>query len=658
MKIYKKLSLIVAFASMIILGSCKKLLVETPRTGLYPSFLQTQAGLFAAITGVLSDERNNLSQQQNLLQFYSGTDEQLNGGSASTPVYATYNGMVAGATNGAFNVPYQDINTLNGVIQYAPNVTMDAGLKAQYVAQAQFLRGWLYSLLIAQFGGTTTSVGINGAPANTSGIALHTTFVTAATSADQPATLAALYQQIINDFTAAAAVLPNTKTGTNPFTGTGQSLSAATSGLANAYLAKAYLCRGYSAAAQSTDFQQAATITNNLITNQGTYGYGLYPDYTQAVAQANDYGKENMFGLDMGTDPTYGGFSTNSSGGKGVNQIALCFRWNYITVSGVNSNNQVPQLLNGGNVMLRDMYNGRPYTLSYANTPYTINYAFADQTHDSRFDADFQIFWICNVTSPAGKDLNGKVKPTLIPTTPVSLTSYIIPTNGDTAILMPQGPRQTPHLDSLRRNNFKGQLTTTDQYSPVCFPTVKKFDDAVGRLAQNDFSTRPLVLMRFSEVYMMNAEANYMLGNTAGAAASLNVIRQRAAYRTPADGATIPKSQYSVTAANMAAANTANAAAMTLTPAQLAQLAIPYNNTVGGALNGMDLILDEYTREYYGDPRRWLDLVRIGYLAKRLAAWEPQIYTNFKPYMVLRPIPLDVIQAVLTGPKYPQNTGY
>src|SRR6202012_2670269 len=115
-----------------------------------------------------------------------------------------------------------------------------------------------------------------------------------------------------------------------------------------------------------------------------------------------------------------------------------------------------------------------------------------------------------------------------------------------------QGPRPAPHADSVRRNAFKGQLTTTDQYSFVCFPSVKKNDDPTGRLTQNDFSTRPLILMRFSEVYMMNAEANYMLGNTAAAAASLNVIRQRAAYRTPADATYIPKSQYSVTAANQA----------------------------------------------------------------------------------------------------------
>ena len=659
MKIYKKISLIVALMAAITVTSCKKLLTESPKSALYPSYLGTQAGIFSAITGVYADMRGYFTAEQNVIGFYSGTDEQNFGASATTQVWASYNGLNSSTTNGFFNTPYSDINTLNGAIQFSATSTFtDAATRGLYVGQAKFLRGWWYLYLVTTFGGITST--------NPSGAALHTDFNTQAISADQPATLAALYAQIIQDFTDASTALPATITSSDPFSGGGQGKSA-TAGVALAYLAKTYLTRAYSAAAVSGDFQQAANITAAMIPSSPTgtdqYGFGLWQDYSQAMAQANDYGKENMFGFDMGADPTYSNYGVGSSGGRGLNQLPVFFRWNYISNGGVNSNAAVPQVVSGAQPMYRDYYDGRPYIRSRPNTNYTINWAFADQAHDSRFDATFQTFWICDQTTAAGKQTDGvTVKAQLIPTTPTSTTAWIPPTNGDTGILFPQGPPANTTV--ARRNAFKGMMTTTDQYSANVFPTVKKFDDAIGRVAMNDFSTRPAIQMRFSEVYLMNAEANYMLGNTAAAIASLNVIRQRAAYRTPADGTYIPASQVSVTSSTQAAVNAVCVNAMTIgtgagqNATLYAQMQLPNNTTVGSALNGMDVILDEYTREFYGDLRRWYDLTRTGQLLRRVALYNPEANANIKPYMILRPVPQDEINAVLTGPKYPQNTGY
>jgi hypothetical protein len=228
-----------------------------------------------------------------------------------------------------------------------------------------------------------------------------------------------------------------------------------------------------------------------------------------------------------------------------------------------------------------------------------------------------------------------------------------VPTNGDTAILMPS----TNNITLAQRDAFKGLIVTPAQWNNTVFPNVKKFDDP-NRTGILNFSSRPIVLLRFSEVYLMNAEANYMLGNINAAATSLNVIRQRAAYRTPADGQLTAANQYSVTAANMASANAANAAAMALTPAQLAQLAIPNNTAAGTSLCGMDLILDEYSREFYGDPRRWYDLVRTGQLVRRVKMYNAIGGPNVQAYHARRPIPQSLIQNVLSGPPYPQNNGY
>jgi hypothetical protein len=107
----------------------------------------------------------------------------------------------------------------------------------------------------------------------------------------------------------------------------------------------------------------------------------------------------------------------------------------------------------------------------------------------------------------------------------------------------------------------------------------------------------------------------------------INVIRERAAYNPN----------------NTAPVNAANAAAMDITPGQVT----------------IDFILDERTREFYGENIRWWDLVRTQSLLERVQAWNPvQAGAHLQPYMVLRPIPQNEIDAVTQGPPFPQNTGY
>lgn len=646
MKIFNKISFIVASAAIVTsITSCKKMLEEQPRSALYPDYFSTAGGVQAAVTGVYSDLRGVFAGE-GLVYFYDGTDENIAGGSSSTNgnIYNSYNGLNSSNTPDITGL-YVDINTLNGVLQYASSIT-DATARTQYVAQAKFLRGWLYFLLVQTYGGTTAT--------QKSGIPLHTTFITKATTADAPAKLTDIYNQIIQDFTDAAAALPNTITSSNPFSAGGVGKTA-TAAVANAYLAKAYLTRAYTEAAQSGDFQKAADLTAALIANKSTYGLDLWLDYRDVNNPANDYGKENMFAIDYGiTDPQYSGYTQQGSGGYGINQLYVLDRFNYVStgIDNITGIDAVPQKMSTKSGMLRDVYNGRPYIRLAPNTPYTIQEAFADQVHDSRYDATFQTFWICDKSVAAGTKSDGTPKGQLVPCSNVSLTSYQVPTDGDTAILMPG-----TDVTMARRDAFNGLIVAPKQYSNTVFPTVKKFDDP-KRTGILDFSSRPITLLRFSEVYMMNAEANYMLGNTNAAATSLNVIRQRAAYRTVADAQLTPKNQFSVNATNMATANATNAAAMALTPAQLSQLAIPNNTTAGSGPCGMDLILDEYTREFYGDPRRWYDLVRTGQLVRRVKMYNAIAAPNIQAFDVRRPIPQGLINNVLTGPAYPQNNGY
>jgi len=648
MKVLHKTSFIVAIAAMLTTASgCKKLLVEEPRSEFYPSYFGTPGGIKAGITGVYSDLRG-FYQGEGQVHYYMGTDESTSGGSAQPGAVNLnlYTGINSSNTVG-FGGLWSDINTLNGVIQYAQTATLDDAVRTQYIGQAKFLRAFCYFFLVQTFGGTTAT--------QKSGIPLHKEFNTSATTADVPAPLADIYNFIIQDFTDASTALPNTITASNLISGVGKTATAAS---AKAFLAKAYLTRGYlSEVAQPGDFQKAADISAELISNKVTYGLDLFQDYNDVVKPANDYGKETIFAIDFGfNDPTYSGRTEQGTGGFGLNNLPVLHRWNYISLAGIDNSagiDAVPQKINTAKQpMQRDVYNGRPYIRVAPWGPYTAEVAFADQVHDTRWDATFQTFWITNKSVAAGVTSTGGLKGVLVPTTVNSLTSYQPPTNGDTAILMPG-----VEVTMARRDAFKGLIVTPKQYSNNVFPVVKKFDDLL-RTGMNDFSSRPVIVMRFSEVYLMNAEANYMLGKTSDAAASLNVLRTRAAFRTPADAAFIPKGQFSVTAATQATANSANAAAMLLTPAQLSQLSVPNNTTVGSALNGMDLILEEYTRELYGDLRRWYDLVRTRQLVRRVKMYNAPGAPNVQEFHMRRPIPQVQIDAVLTGPKYPQNNGY
>jgi len=657
MKIFKKTGIIIAGLAVIgTVSSCKKLLVEEPRAALYPSYFSTPAGIAAAIAGVYSDQRGKWGGEGNN-PMWIGTDEGRQGtlGSSNDLQRDNFNGINSSNSLG-FDGSWANINTLNGVLKYANEAQgLSATDKAAYIAQAKFLRGWLYFDLVQKFGGTTAT--------EKSGIPLHLDFITEATTADAPAPLAAIFNAIIKDLTDAAAGLPNTVTNSNPFSNAGVG-KPATAAVAKNFLAKVYLTRGYlTEVAVAGDFQRAADLTAELITNKATYGLDLWQSFADAQKVENDYGKENMFNIDFGlggADESFTGYTQQGDGGWGINFLYVIWRFNYISDAGVDNNvgiDDVPQLVaTSKQPMRRDNYNGRPYARVAPNGPYLYSIFPPGQIKDSRFDAIFQTFWITNKTVAAGLTSTGASKGALVSTTNFSETSYNIPVDGDTAILIAPGD-----VTMARRDAFKGLIIEPAQINNVRWPTIKKFDDT-RRTRLNDKSARPVVLMRFSEVYLINAEANYMLGNTAAAAASLNVLRRRAAYRNPADGARIPAHAFRVTVANMAAANAANVAANELSGAELAQLAVPYNKTAGTALNGLDLILDEYSRELYGDPRRWEDLVRTRYLVRRVkmykAATAPSSITNIQEYHMRRPIPQSLINSVLTGPTYPQNNGY
>lgn len=589
MKRYTKSFLIILLTILLTLANCTKILDEQPRAAVTPDYFSTSGGVLGGITGVYSDMRNLWGTEGFLNMVVGGTDEVLKGGSGN-PNFFEY-GIVNADIAGLWNIAYQDINTLNGVLKYGATVDLPDATRKQYLAQAKFLRAFYYFYLVQTYGD----------------IPLHIEFITTASTADSRAPISDVYTQIIKDLTEAADELPAVPTA--PFLG-----KTATSAAAKYLLAKAYLTRGWSTASVSGDFQTAYSLCNEIITNKGTYGLDLWQDFASVNNKANDYGKEVLFVIDHSNDLKYGEYTTgsNASGNK-ENKSNFYFRPNYPTI---NANYPAS---GGSSVMIRDVANGRPFIRVRPNGPYLLNQAFAERVNDSRWDKTFQVAWIANngaITTPRG-----------------TLTPAV-----DTAIWTPPF-----EVTPARRAAFKGIIVTPSgapkndptaksSWDPAMFPSLTKYDDPT-RAQMNDASTRPFVMFKFSEVYLLAAEAAFKGGGTLqNAADMLNILRQRAAYRSNKTGAQ----------------NAAAALAMTITPAQVT----------------LDFILDERTRELFGEYQRWWDLVRTHTLSARLNAWNkleayPKYSTsNPADAYMLRPVPQTQIDLVTQGPTFPQNPGY
>ena len=614
MKLYKKLS----YAGLILLltffSGCKKILEEHPQSGIVPSFFSTPAGLLGGIAAVYNDIRAHWGTEGFSLSWVGGTDEHLQGASNSAQKFYTYNGLQGSDMNGSFwATAYTDINTLNGVLEFGQTVDMAATTKAQYLAQAKFLRAFWYYHLVASFGD----------------VPLHTTFITVPSTADSRASIANVYAQIIKDLREAADVMPNIPT--SPFVG-----KAACKSTALFLLAKTYLWKGWSTAAQATDFQNAYTYSwDSLWINRATYQLDLWADYADAFkpgplgVNTNDYGKETIFVSDHSIDPKYGQYTVGgqASGGAAQNLTPWFNRWNYPTTALINTYKNGSGVLigSGSSMMIRDVPNGRPYIRirpnayiwpsgPHAGQNYLYNQAFADRVFDSRYDKTFQTVWICNTaisnTAAAANNSRG--------------IGYSMTVGADTAFWFadyevtgaPQFNGATP---------FKGIIVTPSTQSNTIYPAVKKFDDPF-RTVINDPSTRPVVIWRFSDVLMIAAEAAFKMSNLTNSANALNVVRQRAAYRTT----------------NSAAQNAAAVADVTITSAQVT----------------LDFILDERTREFYGEWQRWWDLVRTQSLVRRVKDWNFEAAPYIQSFHALRPIPQNQIDLVTSGPAFPQNPGY
>lgn len=608
MKINKKIASAVLLCTALLNDGCKKVLEENPQSSVVPSFFNSPAGVLGGIAGGYQIIRASTYGTEGFnTMMAAGTDDHLAGGSAGNTILYTYNGLSANDAAAGFPDAYRAINTLNGVLEFGQSINLPDATRKAYLAQAKFLRAFWYFMLVQQYGD----------------VPLHTTFITVPSQADTRAPVAEVYAQIIKDLTEAAVDLPNRPSA--PFLG-----KAACKPTALFLLAKVYLTRAWLNNTQA-DFQQAYTLCTDLIAKKGDYNLDLWQDYADVFNPANDYGKENLFVSDHTIDPKYGNFVlAGAEAGGPVNLQPWFYNFNYQGQSGLNTTRNTAGNLVNANPLgfpTRTVLYGRPFLRTRPNTDkmttganvgrsYILDQAFVNRTVDSRYDNTFFKAWIANdaVTNSAGSAGNQRG------------IGYTTVPGVDTVIYMPDFEvAGAPQFIGTRP--FKGIVIPPSMWGPTYFPSVKKFMDPSRAPANfNDPSSRPVIIYRFADVYMIAAEAAFKLNDLANAANMLNVIRQRSAFRKT----------------NSAADNAAAVSAMTITPASVT----------------LDFILDERSREFYGETQRWLDLVRTRSLVRRLQAWNKEAAPFVKDFHMLRPIPQTQIDLVTQGPKFPQNDGY
>lgn len=598
-------SLLITFTLLFCL-SCGKILEEHPQSQIVPSFFNSPSGVLGGIAGVYNEIRGQWGTEGFSSEMQAGTDEFIQGASSGGGPVHTFNGLNSTNFGSAWASAFTSINTINGVLKFGQNIDLPEATKKQYLAQAKFLRAFWYFYLVQTWGD----------------VPLHTEFITLPSQSAKRDPAAEVYKLIIQDLTDAAAALPDKPTA--PFLG-----KAATKPAALFFLAKAYLTRGWLTNSQA-DFAEAAKISNDLITNKATYGLDLWQDFGDAFVPANDYGKETLFVSDHSNDAKYGYYRLGSgeSGGFANNLTPWFTNWNYPNNSGINSFvNASGVLVNSGtSTMIRDSYYGRPYQRIRPNSVkqtsgenagknYFLDQAFVKRDIDSRFANTFYTVYISNTT---------------VTNTPTAANNkrgigYTMQMGVDTAVwITDYEVVGAPQFNGTRP--FKGIIAPPSLWKSDLYPAIKKHMDPSRGSNFNDPSTRPVVITRFSEVYLVAAEAYLQSGNKAKAAELLNVIRQRAAYRKT----------------NTAAQNAAAATAMTIKADDVT----------------VDFILDERSRELFGEWMRFQDLVRTKTLVRRLKAWNNEAGPYVKETHMLRPIPQSQIDRTVEGPAFPQNPGY
>lgn len=629
-----------AALALFLTASCSDILDEQPRSSYDPTFFKTEKGVEGGVTSMYAHLRYIYGQAYYYNSCLTGTDEATWGWSADGNFKDADLSGVGNLTattcrsDALWGTAFSNINTANGVIENGAEV----GVNESLVSEARFFRAFDYFLLVQTFGGVPLDLGsgelkFNITPSRTS---VRNTVPEVYTKA------------IFPDLLTAIENLP-----ANP-----RVTGGVTKTVARLYLAKAYLTYAWwlknpnniptYPECQRTDpdghdaawyFQQAYDVAVTAIENPGPFG--LQESFWMVNAGPNDRNMEILLYADHTQEDEYynGGNLSYGGGGAPDNFAGWMMNWNYTDARSADNQAVI-------NRIAEQCY-GRPWT-RMAPPLGVFTKTFADKVNDSRYDGTFTTVYRGN-WSTAGQNwesvtnANGmKVKER------EPIFSFVFQ---DMDKIDYAGEGSKSNLGAGTLPDRADWVLGLDAVGRYVYPGLWKLgpyrtDNGSGAGQPNAGSTRPYNIAKFSELYLVAAEAAVEGAATqAGKSARdlVNVLRARAGRWTYSNA------EYKEVDRDFSAEMTA------ATPATI----------------DINYILDERSREFYGEGYRWFDLVRTQKWNEYADSYvicggkgdhNPQTYSRtIEAFHYLRPIPqgqLDGMEMTEEEKDAYQNPGY
>ena len=539
---------------------------------------------------------------------------------------------------GMWGAAFANINTCNGIIENAA----DAGINdAKLLAEAYFFRGFDYFLLVQYYGGVPLDLGAGELKYNTTKI-----------RTSKRNTVPEVYAAIFADLEKAVADLPESPRLTG----------AVTKNVARLFLSKAYLTYAWwlenpnniptypecsrDAGQANSYFQKAYDTAMQAINNPGPYK--LQPTFYDVNVATNDRNSEIMLYADHNENEKFGNGGAGYGWGNGGSPENFAYwmeTWNYTEMIAKNDKGE------NINPIQREAVQalGRPWTRM---APIADNFMEggvwedAVKAIDSRYDATFTLRYHTNWhkagnTSPYVIGANG------LHVAPNEVYFSWVPESEDSKINYTGADGKLGFGEMAGRPDF---VVAVNHISRKKYPInwkigIYRTDNAGGLGSKvNGGSPRPWNIAKFSELYLIGAEAAVKLNKNAEARNLVNVLRARAGKQTFSQNDNVKVSVDH--SAEMLAAT-------------------PQTITI-------DYILDERSREFWGEGYRWYDLVRTqkwaeragtyriagsGYTDKNLETFKRDIPAGY----YLRPIPqgqLDGMEMSDEDKKNYQNPAY
>lgn len=607
-----------AALALFLTASCSDILDEQPRSSYDPTFFKTEKGVEGGVTSMYAHLRYIYGQAYYYNSCLTGTDEATWGWSADGNFKDADLSGVGNLTattcrsDALWGTAFSNINTANGVIENGAEV----GVNESLVSEARFFRAFDYFLLVQTFGGVPLDLGsgelkFNITPSRTS---VRNTVPEVYTKA------------IFPDLLTAIENLP-----ANPRVTGGVTKTVARLYLAKAYLAYAWWLKNPNniptyPECQRTDpdghdaawyFQQAYDVAVTAIENPGPFG--LQESFWMVNAGPNDRNMEILLYADHTQEDEYynGGSLSYGSGGAPDNFAGWMMNWNYTDARSADNQAVI-------NRIAEQCY-GRPWT-RMAPPLGVFTKTFADKVNDSRYDGTFTTVYRGN-WSTAGQNwesvtnANGmKVKER------EPIFSFVFQ---DMDKIDYAGEGSKSNLGAGTLPGRADWVLGLDAVGRYVYPGLWKLgpyrtDNGSGAGQPNAGSTRPYNIAKFSELYLVAAEAA-VEGAATQAGKSVrdlvNVLRARAGRWTYSNA------EYKEVDRDFSAEMTA------ATPATI----------------DINYILDERSREFYGEGYRWFDLVRTQKWNEYADSYvicggkgdhNPQTYSRtIEAFHYLRPIP-------------------